>query len=430
MNGYLQEKILPPWGIMKLCDEELKRAAPAGYSATLNVAGLVSEYRVGQLMAINLDFEIDGICLFNPVIRIFIRRSGTEKHLAGADTHQGGLYYPWLPRGAYRFTFCWPVSLPADRYELCAAWGTVEEIRLPDVIWPFCIEGEHAAHAPENGAWAPDEPTRLRIEGLSWQKGMTNWFHRHFCHAAGVIGESFLARSPLLHGRILDIGAGEGITDLGLFLRYCPRELVAMDIVDYLRFLPRVARENDLPLEALPEGFTFIQGSCNSIPYDDASFDIVISWGSLEHIAGGYRRTLDEVWRVLKPGGLFFVNPGLYYSSNGSHLGEFSDEPHLHLKISEDKLHDLVMNTPPRIIDRAGFDVSNADYWRFYKELNRIRVAGFEAELKAYGYTVVRAAIRTSDMVEYSPELQSYGILDLAVEDAFFTLQKPAEIPE
>jgi hypothetical protein len=52
-------------------------------------------------------------------------------------------------------------------------------------------------------------------------------------------------------------------------------------------------------------------------------------------------------------------------------------------------------------------------------------VADFERKLKAYGYEVVRAAIRASDRVEYMQELQSYSILDLAVEDAFFTLRKP-----
>jgi len=395
-------------------------------SATLAVSGMASGYEAGRLLEISLDLAIRDICLFNPVLRLFIRRPGAEEHLLGADTHQGGLFYPWLPRGAYRFAFGWPVVLPAGEYELCAAWGTVSEVRLPDVVLPFRIRGAAGSTTVYAASWAPEEETRQRIEALSWQKGMTNWFHRHFCHAALVIGESFLADSPLLRGRILDVGAGEGITDLGLFLRYHPQELVAMDIVDYLQELPRVAQENDLPLERLPEGFTFVQGSCEHIPYENDSFDVVISWGSVEHIAGGYRKALDEVWRVLKPGGLFFVNPGLYYSSFGSHLGEFSDEPHLHLKIAEEKLRELVMATQPRIMDRSGFDVSNADYWRFYQELNRIRVAQFELELKGYGYTVIRAAVRACDMVEYSAELQPYSILDLAVEDAFFTLQKPA----
>lgn len=406
----------------------MEQADSTEIQAALAVSGMAPEYEAGRLMEISLDLTIRDICLFNPVLRLFIRRAGEEAHLLSSDTHQGGLFFPWLPRGDYRFTFGWPATLPAGTYELCAAWGTVSEVRMPDVVLAFRILGTTGSNNLFAASWVPEEETRRRIAAFSWQKGMTNWFHRHFCHAALVIGESFLADSPLLRGRILDVGAGEGITDLGLFLRYRPKELVAMDIVDYLQELPRVARENDLPLERLPAGFTFVQGSCENIPYDDASFDVVISWGSVEHIAGGYRKALDEVWRVLKPGGLFFVNPGLYYSSYGSHLGEFSSEPHLHLKIPEAKLRELVMTTQPSIMDRSGFDVSNADYWRFYQELNRIRVAEFETELKGYGYTVVRAAIRTSDMVEYSTELQPYSIIDLAVEDAFFTLQKPVAL--
>lgn len=394
-------------------------------SASLVLSGMASNYEAGNLLEIWLLLDIRDICLFNPVLRLFVRHCGGEEHLLGADTHQSGLFFPWLPNGAYRFSFGWPVTLPAGEYELCAAWGTASDVRSPDVVHPFRIHGGASSAILHGASWAMEEATRSKIKTLSWQKEMNNWFHRHFCHAALVIGETFLANTALLHGRILDVGAGEGITDLGLFLRYRPQELVAMDIVDYALELPRVAQENDLPLENLPEGFTFVQGSCESIPYEDASFDVVISWGSVEHIAGGYRKALDEVWRVLKPGGLFFVNPGLYYSSFGSHLGEFSEAPHLHLKISEDKLHDLVMTTRPSIMDRAGFDVSNADYWRFYKELNRIQVAKFEAELKGYGYTIVRAALRASDVVEYSPELQAYSLLDLAIEDAFFTLQKP-----
>lgn len=399
-------------------------------SATIQVSSVSGRFEIGQILKIEITLTVRALCIFDPVLRLFIRKAEIDTcHLISSDTHQDRLFFPWLPRGDYHFSYIWPVTLPPREYELGLAWGTIKEIRTPDFLHQFEIFAL-AAHdtAAMKGEWQLAEETKYKVSKLSWQGGMTNWFHRHFCHAALVIGESFLADSPLLRGRILDVGAGEGITDLGLFLRYRPQELVAMDIVDYLRELPRVAQENNLPLERLPEGFTFVQGSCENIPYTDASFDVVISWGSVEHIAGGYRKALDEVWRVLKPGGLFFVNPGLYYSSYGSHLGEFSGEPHLHLKIPEEKLHELVMATQPRIMDRSGFDVSNADYWRFYQELNRIRVAEFEMELKRYGYTVLRAAIRVSDMVEYSHELQPYSILDLAIEDVFFTLQKPAGV--
>jgi SAM-dependent methyltransferase len=161
------------------------------------------------------------------------------------------------------------------------------------------------------------------------------------------------------------------------------------------------------------------------MPFADGSFDVVLSWGSVEHVKGGYRRTLDEVWRVLAPGGLFFINPGLYYSAFGSHLGEFTSEPHLHLRIGEDELRAIVLANEPKRMDRAGFDAPREEYWRFYTELNRIRIADFERELRAYGYEIVRGALRTSDIVEFGPALQPYSLVDLAVEDAYYTLRKP-----
>lgn len=403
---------------------------PDASPATLAVNGLSERYVAAQLLNLEISLQIDEVCLFDPVLRLFIRRAGEEAHLLGSDTHQGTLFMPWLPRSEYGFGFTWPVSLPPGEYELGLAWGSPREVRAPDFLGRFRIDpAESAAPGLLSPTWRLREDSQRKIAALSWQKGMENWFHRHFCHAALVIADTFLANAPQLRGRILDIGAGDGITDLGLFLRYKPEEMVLVDIVNYAAKLPETARLDDLPLDKVPDGFTFVRGSCEELPYPEASFDLVLSWGSVEHIKGGYRKALDEVWRVLKPGGLFFVNPGLFYSSYGSHLGEFSDVPHLHLKISETELHDLVMRTQPRRMDRAGFDVDNTDYWRFYKELNLIRVAEFEAELKAYGYEVVRAAIRANDHVEYTPELQSYSILDLAIEDAFFTLRKPETGP-
>lgn len=393
--------------------------------AVLNVQPVAESYQPGQIVNIQMNLHVRNICVFDPVIRLFIRPEGGDTHLVGSDTHQGGIFLPWLPEGEYLFNFEWPVSLPPGSYEIGVAWGTVNKVRLPDSVQKFSIQGTEQSQQALVGTWRPSPETASRISRLSWNEGMTNWFHRHFCHAAKVIGELCLANSEKLRGRILDIGAGEGITDLSIFLRYQPQELVAMDIVDYINELPRIARENGLPLNSRPDNFTFLQHSCEDIPYPDASFDVVISWGSLEHIAGGYRKALDEVYRVLKPGGLFFVAPGLYYSAYGSHLGEFDSTPHLHLRIPEAQLKEMVMTTRPTIMDRSGFDVTNEDYWRFYKELNPIRLADFEKELRGYGYIILRAAVRTSDIVEYDEALQPYSILDLAVEEPYIALKKP-----
>lgn len=369
-----------------------------------------------------LSLEVHDICFFRPVIRCQLIGPQGE---SGQDSHQAGWYFHWLPRGSYEFFLDYPLDEPGN-YTIQLSWGTPETVRASDIT--LKITASASMNPPNRGwHWEMSPETTERIAALPWQGGHSNWFFRHFDHAATVICEQFLKNSPKLKGRILDVGAGDGITDLGILLRHQPQELVAVDIVDYLQQLPRIAREHAVPLDALPDNLVFIQGSAAALPYADAYFDLVISWGSVEHIKGGYRSVLDEVWRLLKPGGLFFVNPGLYYSPYGSHLGEFFPEPHHHLKMSEESLRAHVLSTEPQRMDRSGFDAPSAEYWRFYKELNRIRVADFERELKGYGYRIVRAALRVADVVEYDDSMQSHSLVDMAVEDAFFVLEKPSE---
>ena len=43
-----------------------------------------------------------------------------------------------------------------------------------------------------------------------------------------------------------------------------------------------------------------------TLPYPDATFDLVLSSGVLEHVANEYE-SVKEVWRVLKPGGILAV---------------------------------------------------------------------------------------------------------------------------
>lgn len=380
----------------------------------------------GRTASIGVRLTINARCLFRPVIRCQVEGPNVA---LGEDSHQAGWYLHWLPAGTYDFSIRLKLPDAPGEYRVMIAWGTPERVRAPDAVLSFTLPQARAGRAGDRPGgpfrWSMAAATEARIAALPWKQGPDNWFFRHFDHAATVIGEQFLKNSVTLSGRILDIGAGDGITDLGILLRYCPELLVAVDIVDYAGQLLSVARENGLALPRLPENFFFVRASAERLPCPDAYFDLALSWGSVEHIKGGYRRALDEVWRTLKPGGLFFVNPGLYYSAFGSHLGEFFTEPHHHLKQDEARLRGAVLSRQPRRIDRAGFDVPSSEYWRFYKELNRIKVAEFEAVLKGYGYRIVRAALRVTDMVEYDDSLQAYSLVDLATEDAFFLLEKP-----
>ena len=98
--------------------------------------------------------------------------------------------------------------------------------------------------------------------------------------------------------RILEVGCGRGIA-LPVLDRLCgPRRLVGLDI------------DGELLMEAadnLREQGTVAELCCGDVrrmPFDDESFDVVIDFGTLYHIARS-PAALDEIARVLAPGGAF-----------------------------------------------------------------------------------------------------------------------------
>ena len=107
---------------------------------------------------------------------------------------------------------------------------------------------------------------------------------------------------PLLppSGRALEVGAGSGrlLVRLGLERPY---QLVALD---YATYAARAVREN-LARAKREGGVVF--GDARGLPFPDASFDLVLSGGLLEH----FREPLPvmrEMARILRPGGLFYAD--------------------------------------------------------------------------------------------------------------------------
>ena len=259
----------------------------------------------------------------------------------------------------------------------------------------------------------------VAIENLSWKRGHEDWFFRHFDHAAATVVSYMLADSPKLRGRILDVGCGDGITALGVALRTGCEELVAIDPFRGFDRLPEILRANHLPADAIPKRVKYLGEDANFLPFADDSFDVVISWAAVEHFAGGYLQALREMKRVLRPGGLLFIHPGLYYCNAGHHLAEYSTEPFFHLRKSRDEIRDIVFGAKPRYEDRAGETPTPAQHWQWFNELNPITVTRFEQELRALEFEPWRVAIRTEGLVEYTRETLAYPMQDLATNELY-----------
>ena len=99
-------------------------------------------------------------------------------------------------------------------------------------------------------------------------------------------------------GRVLDWGCGAG--QMTSLLRARGLDVTAYD------WRPGVPEPVVRPLEHYPEVHAHISSEPVKLPFDDRSFDAVLSCGVLEHVHDP-DGSLEELKRVLAPGGTFYV---------------------------------------------------------------------------------------------------------------------------
>jgi len=101
--------------------------------------------------------------------------------------------------------------------------------------------------------------------------------------------------------KVLDVGAGYGGAARYLAKNYgC--DVVALN-------LSEVENERDRQMnkeQGLEDKIEVLDGSFESIPYDDSSFEVVWSQDAILH-SGERQKVINEVARVLKPGGEFVM---------------------------------------------------------------------------------------------------------------------------
>lgn len=135
---------------------------------------------------------------------------------------------------------------------------------------------------------------------------------------------------PHVRGRILEIGAGNGILAEGLRDSDAGRVTVTDYWEKFPKFVDKCVVEK--------EGLDFARADARSLPFPDAAFETVISEDGFEHFLNP-ARALAEVKRVLSDDGRFLVTFGPpWLSPRGGHMMFLHPPPWFHLLFSDETI--------------------------------------------------------------------------------------------
>lgn len=134
---------------------------------------------------------------------------------------------------------------------------------------------------------------------------------------------------------VLDIGCGLGGSER-YYLEQGARSVTAIDLD-----VPRL-RGGKVYIDSTADGCTrrgvlFAALDARRAAFADATFDLIVSTNTFEHIFG-VEETLHECARVLRPGGLLLISFPPYNSPWGAHLGNWIRIPWCQVLFSEQTL--------------------------------------------------------------------------------------------
>lgn len=116
------------------------------------------------------------------------------------------------------------------------------------------------------------------------------------------VGNPFFLDSVNPGDTVLDIGCGAGVdTLIAALMAGPPGKAVGVDVVPEM-----LARAEENRRLTGIENAAFQQASGEKLPFEDNSFDVLISNGAINLIPDK-AAVLKEAWRVLKPGGRLMI---------------------------------------------------------------------------------------------------------------------------
>lgn len=119
------------------------------------------------------------------------------------------------------------------------------------------------------------------------------------------VAKSFVAVAKkwgIRKGKTLDIGTGTGLLALGFAKAFPDMEVVGLDLSEEAL---QLAREN--VQKSGVQNISFENGDAQAMPFEDGTFDLVISSNTL-HLIENPVKMVNEIQRVLKSEGKFFIS--------------------------------------------------------------------------------------------------------------------------
>jgi len=109
--------------------------------------------------------------------------------------------------------------------------------------------------------------------------------------------------------KVLDAGCGSGRTTISLSKANPNLQIVAFDRFDasYIENGGKSLLENNIKLAGISSQITIEKGDITAMPFPENYFDAAVSSYVFDHLGNNKLKALQEIWRVLKPGGRFLL---------------------------------------------------------------------------------------------------------------------------
>jgi 2-polyprenyl-3-methyl-5-hydroxy-6-metoxy-1,4-benzoquinol methylase len=119
---------------------------------------------------------------------------------------------------------------------------------------------------------------------------------------------------------VLDVGCSWGCLAFAVATQSRTASVVGLDLEKEALDLGLAVKASQLVDTTISEKVSFVQGSSEGLPFADGTFDVIVCNTVIEHVLD-VERSLDEMYRVLKPGGALYLYAPNYLWPREPHLG-------------------------------------------------------------------------------------------------------------